>query len=394
MGKMPTFARDMNILFVINNFYGHGNGLNSSARNAVGNLRSSGQNVRILTMRSENPNDPLPDYPLRKFNFPIFQKLIEKQSYCFAVSDATMIRKALEWADVVHIEETFVLQWRTVRMARKMGVPCVSTYHIHPENITFSLGMGWCRPLNVLVLKMFQKLVFDRCSDIQCPTLNVMERLKRYRFKSELHVISNGIRIPEERIVAGRPDTDPLFILSIGRLSNEKDQTTLMKAMRYCRNAGRIQLYLAGQGPKEKRVRRQADRLYADGVVKYPVQTGFHSPDELREMSRRAYLNIHMAVIEVEGLSCIEAIREGSVPVIAKGPLTATSQFALDERSIFPIRDAKALAERIDWWIEHPEERLAMGQKYADSARSYDVDLSTAALIGMYENAIRKAGRD
>lgn len=390
---MTTFAPGMNILFVINNFYGHGNGLNSSARSTVDNLRKAGQNVRVISMRSENPNDSVPDYPLKKLHFPIFQKLIENQSYCFAMSDGKMIRKALEWADVVHIEETFVLQWRTVRMAAKMGVPCVSTFHLYPENITYSLGMGWCHPLNVLLLKMFQKLVHDRCSDIQCPTRNVMERLKKYHYKPELHVISNGIRIPEERVVACRPQTEPYLILSIGRLSNEKDHNTLMKAMRYSAYADRIQIYLAGRGPVEKKVRRQADSLLADGVLKYPVQIGFHTQDELRDLSRRAYLNIHMAVIEVEGLSCIEAIREGTVPVIAKGPLTATSQFALDGRSVYPVRDAKALAQRIDWWIEHPEERLAMGQKYADSARQYDANKSTAALIEMYGNAIRKAGK-
>lgn len=383
----------MKILFVINNYYGHGNGLNSSARNAVNNLRKAGQDVRIISMKSENPNDPVPDYPLRKLNFPIFQKLIEKQSYCYAVSDGKMIRQALEWADVVHIEETFVLQWRTLNLAAKMGVPCVCTYHLHPENITCTLGMGWCRPFNALLLKCFQKLVYDRCSDIQCPTHNVMERLKKYHFKPEFHVISNGISIPEERVVACRPETEPYLIISIGRLSNEKDHTTLLRAMRYSAYADRIQLYLAGRGPVEKKVCRQADSLLADGVLKYPVQIGFHTADELRDLCRRAYLNIHMAFIEVEGLSCIEAIREGTVPVIAKGALTATSQFALDERSVYPVRDAKALAQRIDWWIEHPEERFAMGQKYADSARQYDANISTAALIGMYGNAIRKAGK-
>ena len=86
-------------------------------------------------------------------------------------------------------------------------------------------------------------------------------------------------------------------------------------------------------------------------------------------------------------MSCLEAIREGTVPLISEGHLAATSQFALDERSIFPEQNAKVLAEKIDWWIDHPEERLRMGQIYADSARNYDIEKSIARLIERYRNA-------
>ena len=123
--------------------------------------------------------------------------------------------------------------------------------------------------------------------------------------------------------------------------------------------------------------------LYLLGAV-----FGFYSSDELKALARKAYLNIHCAVVEVEGLSCLEAIREGVVPVIAEGHLAATSQFALDERSIFPELDARALAEKIDWWIEHPVERLRMGQVYADSARKYDIEASIAGIIDMYTSAL------
>ena len=54
------------------------------------------------------------------------------------------------------------------------------------------------------------------------------------------------------------------------------------------------------------------------------------------------------------------------MPVIADSPRSATPQFALDERSLFPAGDTDALAQRIDWWIEHPEERQAMERRYAE----------------------------
>lgn len=111
-------------------------------------------------------------------------------------------------------------------------------------------------------------------------------------------------------------------------------------------------------------------KLLKKGIVSHEPRFGFYDKEELARLSSEAYLYIHCAWVEVEGLSCVEALREGIVPVIAKGRLTATSQFALDERSIFPVFDAKALAEKIDWWIEHREEHDRMRKLYAESVKN------------------------
>lgn len=57
----------------------------------------------------------------------------------------------------------------------------------------------------------------------------------------------------------------------------------------------------------------------------------------------------------------MEALACGLVPVIANSPLSATPQFALDDRSLFQAGNAGDLADKIDYWIEHPEERAAQG---------------------------------
>jgi len=134
-------------------------------------------------------------------------------------------------------------------------------------------------------------------------------------------------------------------------------------------------------------------KLLKKGIVSHEPRFGFYDKEELARLSSEAYLYIHCAWVEVEGLSCVEALREGIVPVIAKGRLTATSQFALDERSIFPVFDAKALAEKIDWWIEHREEHDRMRKLYAESVKKYDQTISTAKLIEMYKSRSRSGRR-
>ena len=75
--------------------------------------------------------------------------------------------------------------------------------------------------------------------------------------------------------------------------------------------------------------------------------------------------------MESEAISCIEAFATGLVPIISNSALSATKQFALDDRSLFEVGNAEDLKNRIEYWIEHPEERKEMEIKYAQEAKKY-----------------------
>ena len=378
----------MKVLFVCNNVYTPGNGLSTSARVTTKRLREAGLDVRLLSARNPNPDGHQPDYILEQFHFPIFQPLIDRNSFLFARDDWKIIREAVEWADVIHLEEPFFLESKAGKYAKKIGKPCVGTFHLLSQNVCYNIipAMGRWELLNRIMTRCFLR-IYRRCSDVQCPTQTVREHLEKFNLDVRLHVISNGTMIrkaPE----ANTPQTKPYLIVMSGRYSNEKDPLTLLKAMEYSRHAGEIQLELAGRGSLEKKLRKAGDRLLKKGILKYRPRLVFHNVAGLRELNSKAYLYVHCALVEVEGLGCLEAIREGVVPIISQGPLIATSQFALCDQSIFPKGDARALAERIDWWIEHPEEREHMSLEYAKSACNYDVVKSIDKLIQMYKTAI------
>lgn len=382
----------MKILFVVNNYYASGNGLSASARRTVQYLREAGQEVRVLSGRNHEAETPQPDYVLGDFHVPVFDGLVQSNGYKFARTDIFTIRKAVKWADVVHLEEPFIIQMVTARIAKLHGVPCTATYHLHPENLFCAINLGEWKFLNENMLRAWRDLVFDHCSDIQCPTENVMERLQKFGFKARLHLISNGI-IPDTNIrpaAKAQDPSKPFLVVCIGRLSVEKDQPTLLEAMKYSKYADRIQLYFAGRGPEADAIEEKAHKLYEDGIVKYDPIFRFHDREGLRELAAKADLYIHCATVEVEGLSALEALQQGVVPVIAKGELTATSQFALDEHSLFPARDPKELAACIDYWLDNPTERQEMGERYAESTEDYDIHKSIAALIDMFQSAVNR----
>lgn len=381
----------MKILYVVNNAFVSGNGLSNSCRRAVRYLCEAGEDVRILSARGSYGGEP--DFALETGTLPLFHRLVDQQGYIFARSDDDMIRRAVEWADIVHLEEPFYLQLRACAIARDRGKTLTATYHVHPENLFSSVHLGSDRVLNSLTLKLWIRTMYNRCSIVQCPTQNVRERLEKYGCTTELRIISNGMiaceGLPVPSPVQKREGT--FIIIATGRYSQEKDQSTLLRAMRFSKYAHRIQLVFAGQGPLENKLRAQAQQLYDEGVLGVEPIFDFYDAAQLHALYAQADLYVHCALIEVEGLSCMEAIHDGVVPVIAQGELTATSQFALCAHSLFPQRDAFALAQRIDYWLTNDNRRRLQANAYRQSSRDYDMCMSVRALQKMYRDALEKS---
>lgn len=401
----------LKLLFVINNLYTRGNGLSASARRTITLLRERGHDVRVLSSGSAEQaqacNFTAPEFALPARRFPLADAIISAQGYAFAKPKRKVIKQAVAWADVVHLEEPFGLQARTAHVAKRAGKPVLATYHIHPENITATIHLDGLWPLNALLLASWRRRIYALAQVVQCPSDSVRQRLQRWGLGDKLVTISNGVGLAPSKPAAGtkteycapggrqvetkqtpgeaQPEGEQIYrLLVVGRFSREKDQATILKAMRHSRYASQIQLVFAGRGPTEKSLRRAASRLVHDGVLKHAPSFNFFDAAGLDTQAEQADLYIHAAFIEVEGLSCLEVLRHGVVPVIAHSPLTATSQFALDAHSRFKARDPKALACAIDYWLSDNDRRQTEAQKYLNIGAHYDINDCVSRLELVY----------
>ena len=401
----------LKLLFVINNLYTRGNGLSASARRTITLLRERGHDVRVLSSgtaeQAQACNFTTPEFTLPAMRFPLADAIISAQGYAFAKPKRKVIKQAVAWADVVHLEEPFGLQARTAHAAKRAGKPVLATYHIHPENITATIHLDGVWPLNVLLLASWRRRIYALAQVVECPSDSVHQRLQRWGLEDKLVTISNGVGLAPSKPAAGtkteccapdgrqvetkqtpgeaQPESEQIYrLLVVGRFSREKDQATILKAMRHSRYASQIQLVFAGRGPTEKSLRRAASRLVRDGVLKHAPSFDFFDAAGLDTQAEQADLYIHAAFIEVEGLSCLEVLRHGVVPVIAHSPLTATSQFALDAHSRFKARDPKALARSIDYWLSDNDRRQTEAQKYLNIGAHYDINDCVSRLELVY----------
>ena len=158
-------------------------------------------------------------------------------------------------------------------------------------------------------------------------------------------------------------------ILYTGRYSKEKSHHILLKAINESKYKDRIQLILAGQGPKKKQLIKLSEKL----KINKPIMK-FYSRDELVRVINSSTLYCHPAEVEIEAISCLEAIACGLVPIIANSKKSATKQFAIDDRSLFKVNDYKELARKIDYLLEHEDERQSLSMKYLKSKNKYSQD--------------------
>ena len=378
----------MIITLVTDQFYKNNHGTSISAQQIYNGLVKRGHTVRVLAI--DETNNTAYALKERYFGKPI-TKLINSQGFQFAKPDREIIKKSIEGADIVHVYMPFKLGCKTIEICREMNVPCTAGFHIIPENITSTIYMNKVAVVNASLWEKFKNCTYRYVKHIHCPSLMVAKLLKNHHYNSYLHVISNGYN-PIFKIVEGeeKPKVfrDKIVITFIGRFSREKRHDLIIKAVNESKYRDKIQLIFGGKGPTKKHIMKMAQKLPI-----YPMFS-FFSKEQIVSLLNFSDLYIHPADIEVEGMSCIEAIACGCVPIVSNSVKSATPQFTVHEKSIFEHGNYKDLTEKIDWGIEHPEELKAHRKVIAEHALKFTVERSMDYYIEMFEQAIKDWDKD
>ena len=120
------------------------------------------------------------------------------------------------------------------------------------------------------------------------------------------------------------------------------------------------------------------------------VELNFYSKDDLVKVINYSDLYVHPSEVEIEAISCLEAITCGLVPVIANSKKSATTQFALTYDNLFENKNSIDLASKIDYWIEHPEEKSELSDKYLNYSKQFGIERSIDKMIEMFEDEIKE----
>ena len=376
----------MNILVVIDQYDGANNGTTISARRFVDNLRKDGNEVRVISTGKQDKDK----YVVKELKLPpIANKIIKSQGMEFAKPNEEELRKAIEWAEVVHFYMPFLLSRKGLKICEELNKPRTTAFHVQPENITYTIGLGKKTKVNDQIYYLFRDKFFNRFNHIHCPSKLIADELSKHGYTAKLHVISNGIEPDWVYNKSEKPEElkDKIVITMVGRLSAEKRQDLLIEASKKSKYSNKIQLVFAGNGPMKKQYTKMGEKLANKPIM------DFFKKEDLKKLLSYTDLYVHTSDAEIEAISCIEAIATGLVPVIAKSTQSATKQFALDERSLFEAGNTEELKNKIDYWLDNAEEKQKMEKEYAKFAENFKIENSIHKMEEMFREEIaeRKA---
>lgn len=372
----------MKIVVVIDIYDLKTNGTVMTAYRFVEGLRKRGHTVKVVATGCSGKDC----YEVKERYIPLVTEVSRLQQIRFAKADKITLIKAFEGADIIHFYFPFKLEIVGKKIADKMGIPSTAAFHLQPENVTYNAGpLRYMKFLNGYIYRRFRRRFYKKFDHIHCPSSFISNELTKHHYKAKLHVISNGVDpdfMPLENIKMA--DKNHFNILMVGRYATEKRQDLIIKAISESKYRDNIYLTLAGKGPKKKKLEKLCKKY-----LKNETTFGFYNKEELIKVIQSNDLYIHAADVEIEAIACIEAFSCGIVPIISDSKKSATSQFALDERSKFKAGDYHDLAKKIDYWIEHEDERCLQAREYAKEGLKYSLDNSLIQAEEMFSEAIK-----
>jgi 1,2-diacylglycerol 3-alpha-glucosyltransferase len=374
MDQNPPAQKHLKIAMVIDSYDDCNNGAAISTRRFVELLRKEHEVFIIST------GDPAPGkVVMPHFYAPVVRKIMKRMNVPLAVPSYRKLRKVIREMDIVHVQFPFFLGMRSVRIATKMKIPVISTFHIQAEHLAMNAGIRSGAFIR-FCYKIWMKRIYNPSSIVICPSKFAQDELKQYGLKAKTIIISNGIPpIFKPCSVERNPSLkDKFIILSVGRFVPEKQQEIILQAIQISKHRNKLQLILVGEGALKEKLQESGRNLPTP-----PVFLTL-SPEELVKYYNMADLYVHAAIVEVECMTVLEAMGCGLPLLIADSPKSATKQFALDDRSIFPCSDVQKLSEKIDYWVDHPAELKEAGQRYHDYSQTYRIEYSYEKLAGIY----------
>lgn len=375
------------IITLIADIYGEeNNGTVASINKLINNMLKRGHTIRLVTSYKGNDHENLHYYNVDKRNFIAFNNYItEKNGAIFSKPDEKVIREALNGCDVVHMFLPFKMAKLATKIAIELKVPMTSAFHCPPECITTHIGLKNSKKVNNAFYKWFDNKFYKYHQFIHCPSEFVKDEIQKRNYKADFRVASNGVDNLFCKFESQKPEEfkDKFVILTSGRYSGEKRHDLIIKAMSYSKYADKIQLIFAGKGPLEAQLKAMSKHL------KNPILFKFYTKEELAKAINFSDLYIHAADAETEAIACLEAISCCVVPVISNSPKSATKQFALTENNLFEHGNPIDLAHKIDYWIEHPQEKEELSNQYEEFTKQFRIEACMDVMEKMFNDAIK-----
>ena len=201
----------------------------------------------------------------------------------------------------------------------------------------------------------------------------------------EVRVVPNGVSLAEiDAVPAAGTPTDVIFV---GRLIADKKVDDLLRAIALLRVAHpTVSCTIVGEGPERSSLETLARSLRLERNVNF---TGRLDGGELTGRLKAARVLAMPSVREGYGLTVVEAMAAGAVPVVVRAPMSAAADLVTDGvDGLVCDPGSVALAESIFRLFHDEDARLRMARAAKASAQTSDWASIAEGVELVYREAI------
>lgn len=381
----------MRLLMISDVYFPRVNGVSTSIRTTCHALKQLGHEVTLIA-----PAYPLPYHDdTEVMRVPGRQVPLDPEDRLMHWGELMRLAKGLAGRGyaLVHIHTPFAAHYAGVRLARRLGLPVVETYHTFFEQylehyIPFLPG-GLLR-LAARRLTVSQGNAVHR---LIAPSLAMRDELLGYGVRTPVEVLPTGINLDEWRAPSG-PDPRPALGLSaeqpmllfVGRMAFEKNIEFLLAMLPHVLAARpEARLVLAGEGPAEGHLRRKVRQL---GLEEQVLFVGYLPRDgALQALYRAADVFVFASTTETQGLVLIEALGLGT-PVVALAEMGTRDILREGEGCLIAPHDPAGFAARVLEVINQPYQARRLATQAVLAAEAWREERVAARLVALYQSVL------
>lgn len=289
--------------------------------------------------------------------------------------------------DLIHIQTPFVAHYAGVRLAKRLQVPTVLTYHTYFEEYLFHYIRFLPRALLRWSVRHLTRQQCSQVSSVVVPTEAFSQVLRDYGVRTELYINPTGIDLSKfsrgdgERFRRkyGIPVERPVLVF-VGRLVHEKNIEFLLRVVKRVRQTiPDILLLLAGEGPAEESLRQTAVELKLEENLRFIGN--LQASEELCDCYSAGDAFVFASHTETQGLVLLEAMALG-VPVISTAKMGTVDILKSRRGALVVEEDEEAFAAAVRQLLADE----VLQQRLSREGRQYVAAWSAAAMAMRLED--------
>lgn len=381
----------MNILFLSDVYFPRINGVSTSIHTLRQQLAAQGHHVHLLAPDYYSPSEDESWITRVPSHYLMFDPEDRLMRYGKALAMSADLRH--EDYDILHVHTPFAAHYLGLRLSRRLGIPCVETYHTFFEDYMHHYLPILPKPLLRMLARRLSRSQCNAMDAVIAPSQPMLDALRSYGVKSHAEVIPTGLQ--EHSFVPGdgpgfrrrygiAPDRP--VMLFVGRVAHEKNIGFLLRmALQVKHSRPDILLVLAGEGPALEQLRKEAQAL---GLQDNTLFLGYlDRKTELNDCYRMADVFVFSSLTETQGLVLLEAMAQG-VPVVAVAEMGTKSILFEGKGALIAPQDEKGFAERVLGLLANPEHGRALGEKAHGYALHWSASYMAERMMKFYRQVI------